>query len=288
VRLELDALGADHRLDVAPCACRPLFGAEGAVADGKAACIAVRFGGRIEQVRDAEEVRDEGGARLLVHLARRPRLFHVAVVHDRHTIAHRQRLFLIVRHEDEGDADVVLDRLQLDLEVFAEPRVEGAERLVQEQHSRCKHECACERDALLLPARELRGLALLEAAQPNELQDRAHPSLPLLFRQPLVLQPEGDVVGDVEVREERIALEHGVDAALVRGDARDVAAVEDDPSARRQLEARDHSQRRRLAAARRPEQGEELARRHVEVDPVDRDDVFEAFGEPLELDLAFH
>jgi hypothetical protein len=65
-------------------------------------------------------------------------------------------------------------------------------------------------------------------------------------------------------------------------------AVEQDPSARRALEAGDHPQRRRLPAPGRPEQREELARRHVDVDAVHGDDVVESLAELLEADLALH
>jgi len=65
----------------------------------------------------------------------------------------------------------------------------------------------------------------------------------------LVLEAEGDVVGDVEVRKEGVALEHRVDVAAMRRRLRNVLAVEQDPPAGRALEARDHAQRRGLAAA---------------------------------------
>ncbi len=48
--------------------------------------------------------------------------------------------------------DVALDALQLHLELLAELQVEGAERLVEEQHLGTVHERARERHALLLPA----------------------------------------------------------------------------------------------------------------------------------------
>ena len=73
-------------------------------------------------------------------------------------------------------------------------------------------------------------------------------------------QPEGDVVEDVEVREERIALEDRVDLPLVRRRRRHVDPVEQDLAAVGPFEARDQTKRRRLAAARRAEQREELAR----------------------------
>ena len=60
---------------------------------------------------------------------------------------------------------VLLQRLQLDLEVLAQAGVERAQRLVEQQHARAQHERAGQRDALLLAARELPGLALLVAGQ---------------------------------------------------------------------------------------------------------------------------
>src|SRR5678815_1509852 len=93
---------------------------------------------------------------------------------------------LVVRDEDEGDADVVLDRLQLDLQFLAEPRVQGAQGLVEEQDARLEHERTRERDALLLPTGELRGPAVLEALQANELEDPARLALPVLLVEPLV------------------------------------------------------------------------------------------------------
>ena len=91
------------------------------------------------------------------------------------------------------------------------------------------------------------------------------------------------------MREEGVALEHRVDVAAVRRRLRDVLAVEQDPPARRALEARDHAQRRRLAATRRPDHREELAGRHVQVDAVDGDDVgTERLDELLEADFTLH
>ena len=75
-----------------------------------------------------------------------------------------------------------------------------------------------------------------------------------------------------KVREQRVALEDGVDVAALGRDGREVGAVEQDLARGRALEAGDQPQRRRLAAARRPQQREELARPDREVDAVDRGD----------------
>ena len=75
-----------------------------------------------------------------------------------------------MRHVHEGDPDLVLDPLQLELHLLPQLQVERAERLVEEEHARMVDECAGERDALLLAAGELARLAPLEAREPDELE----------------------------------------------------------------------------------------------------------------------
>ena len=77
-----------------------------------------------------------------------------------------------------------------------------------------------ERDPLLLAARELPRLPLREACEADELEHLGDASLELALRDALPLEPEADVVLDRHVREERIALEDGVDVALVRRETR--------------------------------------------------------------------
>ena len=216
------------------------------------------------------------------------RLLDAAAVHHRDPVAHRERLLLVVRDEHERDPELGLERLQLDLQVLAQLRVERAERLVEQQHARPQHERPRERDALLLAARELAGLA--RARSRVELtSSSASPTrfAPLLLRQLVVLEAEGDVVGHVEVREQRVALEHGVDVALVRRALRATSS----PSSRiRPLVGRSKPAIMRSVVVfpqpDGPSMREELARRHVEVDAVDGDDVVELLAQLLEPDLA--
>ena len=58
---------------------------------------------------------------------------------------------------------------------LAELRVEGAERLVEQEDGRVQDQRARQRDALLLAAGELAGAALLEAGQLHQLEGLAHP-----------------------------------------------------------------------------------------------------------------
>ena len=167
--------------------------------------------------------------------------------------------------------EVVLERLQLELHLLAELQVEGAERLVEQQHLRLVDERAGERDPLLLAARELARLALLDAGEVDQLEDLPHAPVELRALEPLAPQPEGDVLEDRQVREERVALEDGVDVSLVRRQPGHRLLAEVDRAGVRLLEAADHPQRRRLAAARGPEQGEERPVLDLERDLVDRD-----------------
>ena len=89
-------------------------------------------------------------------------LLDVAVEHDRDAVAHGHRLFLVVGDEDEGDAELALEQLELDLHLLAQLAVERAERLVEEQHAGPVDERPGERDALLLAARQLPRLAVRE------------------------------------------------------------------------------------------------------------------------------
>ena len=87
------------------------------------------------------------------------------------------------------------------------------------------------------------------------------------------------------MREERVALEHGVDVAPVRRDADGVDAADEDLALVRLLEAGHEPKRSGLAATGRPEQGEELALADLEVDRIDRRDRTEALRRVAELDV---
>ena len=77
--------------------------------------------------------------------------------------------------EEEGDADLALDRLELDLHLLAQLEVEGAERLVEQQHSGPVDQGAGQRDPLPLAAGELRRPAVAVAGEPHRGQRLAAP-----------------------------------------------------------------------------------------------------------------
>src|SRR6185436_13114278 len=94
-------------------------------------------------------------------------------------IAHRQRLALVVRDIDEGDADLALKRLQFHLHLFAKLEVKRPERLVEEEDLGLDHKRAGERHALALATGERRRPPLLEALKLDEVEHLARLPAPL-------------------------------------------------------------------------------------------------------------
>ena len=237
-----------------------------------------------QQVGDADEAGHERLRRVLVDLLGRAQLLDHAVVHDGDPVGHRERLLLVVRHVDERDADLALDPLELDLHLLAQLEVERAERLVEQQQRRPVHERPRQRDALAHAARELRGPVLGPVAERDEIERLGHALADLRLGHLAPPQPERDVLGHVEVLEQRVGLEHRVDVALVGRHGGDVLAVEPDRARRRLLEAGDQPQGRRLAAARRPEQREELPLPDLQRHVLDRLEVAEVLADAFQLD----
>src|SRR5208282_2738048 len=124
----------------------------------------------LDHVRDSDEPGHEIGPRPLVDLQWRADLVNLAVAEHRDPVTHRERLFLVMCHVDERDADLTLHMLQLDLHLLPQLEVQRAQRLVKQQDLRLVHYGAGQRHPLALPARELGRLALAQAAQPDHLQ----------------------------------------------------------------------------------------------------------------------
>ena len=160
-----------------------------------------------------------------------------------------------------------------------------SDRLVKQQHRRLEHERPGQRHPLLLAAGELAGTALGERAQLDELERLVDLAGQACLAQLAVAQAERDVIEHGQEREQRVALEDGVDVALVRRSAGNVHVVKQDPAGGRLLEPGDQPQRGGLPAAGRAEQGEELAAGNREVDLVDRG-LCEALGQRDQLNLA--
>ena len=100
-----------------------------------------------------------------VELARGVDLLDAALVEDGDAVGHRQRLVLVVGDEDEGDAELALQLLQLALHLLAQLQVERAQRLVEQQHAGLVDQRARQGHALALAAGQLHRVARAIAAE---------------------------------------------------------------------------------------------------------------------------
>ena len=138
-------------------------------------------------------------------------------VHDDDAVGDLERLLLVVG--DEGRVTRSSSwSAQPAAQLLAHPRVERAERLVEQQHARLQRQRARQRDALALAAGELRRVAAAEAVELDQVEQLARPASRICAfggRSPAAdAQAEGDVLEDGHVAEQGVVLEHEADAAL--------------------------------------------------------------------------
>ena len=244
----------------------------------------------VEAVGVAQEVADKRRRRALINVGGGADLLDPPGVHHDDAVGEIERLLLIVGDEHRGDVARLVDLAQPAPQVLADLGIERAEGFVEQQQARLDRQRAGQCDALALPARQLRWVALAEIGKLHEAQQfldarRDCRRLGSLAAR-LDAQPEGDVLCHRHVAEQRVMLEDEADAALARRAAAHLDAVEAHFARIGEIEPRHDAQQRRLARPRRPEQRQELAGTCVEADAGERgkraetlDDIGDADGQ---------
>lgn len=110
------------------------------------------FQATMEEIDVAEEPVDERRGRRVVDRIGAADLLYLAAVHQHHVVGHFQRFFLIVRHEQAGDVQIVVQAAQPPAQLLAHLGIERAERLVEQQYARLHRQRARQGNALALPA----------------------------------------------------------------------------------------------------------------------------------------
>ena len=161
-----------------------------------------------------------------------------------------------MRDEQRGGAVALEDLAQLRAQLSAQLGVEARERFVEQQQLRTRCERAREGHTLLLAAGKLVRLSRVESGEAHRLDEFLRPCATLRSRP--VVQAESDVAEHIEVREQRVVLEHHADAACLRrqlhAGRREHTVVGEHATGVGRLEARDDAQQRGLAAAARAQQ----------------------------------
>ena len=130
-----------------------------------------------EHVPVADEARDLAVHRAHVEHRRLVALHDRPALEHRDTVGDRERLVLVVGDEDDGGAGCAEHVDDLAPHARAELDVERGEGLVEQDERRMGGERAGERDPLALPAREMVRQPLLEAGEPDELEQLRDPRL---------------------------------------------------------------------------------------------------------------
>ena len=128
---------------------------------------------------------------------------------------------------------------------------------------------------------------MLKALETDGLQHLHDPLLDLSLRQLLHPQTEGDVLIHIQVREQGVLLENGVDLPLIGRDVINPHTIEQDISRRRRRETSDDTQRGGLAAPAGSEQREELLVIDVQIDVIENQLVVECHAEIPQANQLF-
>ena len=223
-----------------------------------------------QHVDVAHELGNEARIGRRINFLRRADLHEFSVAHHADAVAHHHRLFQRMGDVYEGFLGLAVNVLQFLFQRLPELVVDRRKRFVEEQYLRIIGQGAGERHALAFTTGTfediLRIIGLRQPQQIHQLQ-RAQP--PLLGRIAANLQGELDILAHRPVREQRQRLEHHAGGALVGGKIVDPYPAEQDVAAGRRIHARQHAQDRRLAGARRPDDGEELTLGNIEIDRID-------------------
>ena len=218
----------------------------------------------------ADEAGDEHVVGLLVQVAGGSDLLQHAVLQHGDAVTHGERLGLVVRDVDRGDAETALERGDLRAGLDAELGVEVRQRLVHEEHLGLTDDRTAHGDALTLTTGEGLRLAAEVGLEVEQLGGFEHAGGALFLADAGDLEREAHVLGDGHVRVERVVLEHHRDVAVLRRNVGDVAVADEDVARVDLFEAGEHAQGGRLTAAGRADEHEELAVGDLEVDAVDR------------------
>ena len=147
----------------------------------------------------------------------------------------------------------------------AELGIQIGERLIQKKHLGIADQRPSEGHPLTLAARECFGLAAQVLAKAEHVGGVVHLALDLCFRRVSQREREGHIVVDVHVGIEGVVLKHHGDVAVFGSDMVDPVSPNVQVALGNLLQPGNHTQRRALAAARRPHEHEKLVVKDLQI-----------------------
>src|SRR5581483_423049 len=170
-------------------------------------------------LRRRQELAQDGIGRA-ARLVRRAGESDPPLVEERHPIGDEEGAREVVRHDDRGEAEALLEVADQVVDLRRGDGVEAGRRLVVEERLRLERERARERRALAHAARELGRHEPFRAGEVDHLEHAAHARGVLVARPDAVLAERvDDVLADGEGVEERAHLEEHPEPAADRDHA---------------------------------------------------------------------
>src|SRR6187402_230068 len=247
---------------------------------GERQSLTLSFRVRIRDRHRRDQVARVGMQRGGEQVLGRRDLHHLAEVEHRYAVGDVAHHREIVRDEQIGELEALLQLDQQVDDLRLDVHVERGDRLVGDDEFRLERERARNRDALALPAGKLVRVADRHfRIEPDRAEQFLHAlrGFRRSFGQAVETNGLTQDVADGHARVERGVriLEHHLHAAAQRpdrggGSAGDLLSGEADRSGGRLVDAHDESREGRLAAAGFADDADGFAGRHVEVDALDR------------------
>ena len=208
------------------------------------------------------------------------------MVEHRNAVAQRHGFHLVVGDVNHGRAQLFVQPGQLHPHVHAQRSVQVGQRLVKQKHLGLAHNGAANGHALALAAREFFGVAPQQLAHAQGLSGLVHLLRALGFGHAGHLQGKAHVLFYGHVRVQGVALEHHGSAPVGRAQVVGAHAVNQQVARANALQARDHAQRGRFAAARGADKHQKLAVLRFNVNAANHLCFFVAFADAPQRNRA--
>ena len=116
---------------------------------------------------------------------------------------------MVVGDEDKGDAEALLNVLQLRLHILAQLQIQSSKGLVKQKHLWTGHDRPCNGHPLLLTTGQSPDLALFKPLEIDQLDRLRHAAFDFLIRRFFDPQAKGDVFIHIQMRKEGVSLKNG-------------------------------------------------------------------------------
>ena len=184
---------------------------------------------------------------------------------------------------DEGDAQLLLQALELNLHLAPELEIQCTKRLIQQKDLRLVHKGTGNSHTLPLSAGQLCWLAGLIARKLHQSKRIRNGFFTLKSRHVLQLQRIADVLPHIHMGEKSIILEDHVHIPFFRREIGHILPVEEDGTAVTAVQPCNDAKQGCLSAAGRGQNGDKLPRHNTEINPAEDFNPVKAFSDLIQF-----